>query len=196
MSKPKLQQHEEAIKHIADHLGLDLSHILDVQKMETKPDEEIPAVAPSVAETESPKSESYKLTPVEAKNLEGLLDAGKYDSYYGDKENILKHFDLEKSDVQEIQLLHFDRYISSEDAIVEMKKMGLRPATASELLTFGANHPNVQRNFPIVALGTVHEINRRPHVLALDDGFGVRRASLGWFVGAWGGYWRFAAVKS
>ncbi len=54
-----------------------------------------------------------------------------------------------------LELIRFNRSISSNDAIAELKKMGLRPATLPELLSFGSTYPEKQREFPIVALGSV-----------------------------------------
>jgi len=53
------------------------------------------------------------------------------------------------------KLFHFNRDISSEDAISEMDKAGYRPATLMELLVLGFLFPELQRQFPVVALGSV-----------------------------------------
>ncbi len=43
----------------------------------------------------------------------------------------------------------------SKDAIDEMDKAGYRPATLAELLALGEFKPKLQKQFEIVALGTV-----------------------------------------
>lgn len=53
------------------------------------------------------------------------------------------------------KLFHFNNRISSDYAISEMDKAGYRPATLMELLTLGILFPELQRRFPIVALGSV-----------------------------------------
>ncbi len=54
---------------------------------------------------------------------------------------------------KEFKLYHFDRLISFNDAIKEMK--GFRPATIAELLAIGETQPELQKQFPIIALGSV-----------------------------------------
>jgi len=49
------------------------------------------------------------------------------------------------------ELIHFGRNISSDSAVAEMDKMGYRPATIEELLSFGVTNPEIQRQFPVVA---------------------------------------------
>jgi len=91
--------------------------------------------------------------------------------------------------------VHFDRSISSDDAIAELDKMGLRPAEAGELLAFRAKYPDVQREFPIVALGSVWRgLYGNRHVLVLRCRGGKRRANLYWFGDDWNDGCRFATV--
>ena len=58
----------------------------------------------------------------------------------------------------EIILIHFNREIGSDEAIREFDKQGLRPVELLELLAFGAKYPDVQREFSVVALGSVCRI--------------------------------------
>lgn len=44
-------------------------------------------------------------------------------------------------------LVHFNRDITSKDAIAELKQMGLRPATLPELLALGEKYPEEQRQY-------------------------------------------------
>ena len=59
-----------------------------------------------------------------------------------------------KADI-EVELLHFNRKISSGDALKEIDKLGYRAAELHEFLAFGAKYPDVQREFPIIELGSV-----------------------------------------
>lgn len=61
----------------------------------------------------------------------------------------------EGKEVLEITLLPFNRPISSYKAKKKMGKAGYRPANLPELLTLGFQHPDFQRQFPIVALDSV-----------------------------------------
>lgn len=53
-------------------------------------------------------------------------------------------------------LIHSDRPLNSEEALLVMKSEGLRPASIFELLTFGNQYPGQQHKYPIVALGSSH----------------------------------------
>jgi hypothetical protein len=52
------------------------------------------------------------------------------------------------------RLFHFDRIISSEDALAEMKKESFTPATYVHGLAFGTAFPEEQRKYPIACLGS------------------------------------------
>ena len=52
-------------------------------------------------------------------------------------------------------LFHFNRSISSDDAIAEMDKAGYRPCLIEDLLSLGVAYKKLQKQFPIVALGSV-----------------------------------------
>lgn len=58
---------------------------------------------------------------------------------------------------RDIYLIHFNYSIEFNEAIEEMNKIGMRPASIMELLALGAEYPNLQRNFEIVALGSVYD---------------------------------------
>ena len=96
----------------------------------------------------------------------------------------------------DVFLVNFDRNISSEDAIREMGVQGLRPASLKELLALGVVYPNLQRENPIVALGSTW---RYPggslNVPYLDGHVLDRYLRLGWFEGDWFPYRRVAAVR-
>lgn len=97
----------------------------------------------------------------------------------------------------EIVLVHFNRDIESDDAVKEQEQMGLRPATLPELLAFGAKYPDVQREFPIVALGSswVDPFGDR-HVPSLDRWDDERELYLDYYDDGWDGDCRFLAVRS
>lgn len=83
----------------------------------------------------------------------------------------------------------------SEDAIAKLDKMGLRPGTVEELLAFGATFPDMQRKFPIVALGSSAELDGRRAVAYLFGGDSGRRLNLDCWGGAWVGRYRFLAFR-
>ena len=53
------------------------------------------------------------------------------------------------------KLFNFNRSIKSKDVISEMDKAGFRPAVLMELLVLGLLFPKLQKEFPIIALGSV-----------------------------------------
>lgn len=139
--------------------------------------------------------EIYSVAFNYAEGIEAKVVAGHYDWSNSDTS---KHFPTNRTGTVKggIKLFHFDRNISSEEAIREMDKAGYRPAEACELLDFGKTHPDVQREFPIIALGSIwrDSTGRRSVVCLGRDGAG-RNAGLDWFDYAWHGYCRFAAVR-
>jgi hypothetical protein len=90
-------------------------------------------------------------------SLEEAVNAGKYDWAEGyvtaDKFGLRDR----KIIVDTELVLHWPkRIIGSDDELLELKKLALRPATLQELLAFGVLYPALQRKFPIFALGSIH----------------------------------------
>jgi len=128
--------------------------------------------------------------------VENKVVSGKYD--WSNSDIASDHFPTRRTGVisSNIKLFHFNRYISSEDATREMDKAGYRPAEACELLDFGAKYPDVQREFPVIALGSVWQSPDGDRRVVCLSRCGVRRrAYLSWFGDGWVGACRFAAVR-
>lgn len=96
---------------------------------------------------------------------------------------------------REIAIFHFGKTMSSEDVIAKMDAEGYRPATIWELLAFARDNPDLQRQFPIVALGSVGVVGGDRSVACFDRGGSRRDLTLDWFVGGWRGDCRFLAVR-
>ncbi|MCR4280067.1 MAG: hypothetical protein NUV82_01420 [Candidatus Komeilibacteria bacterium] len=131
--------------------------------------------------------------------LKKMIEAGKYDLVNRciTEENFPLSNELagKKTSVS-AKLFHFDRSISSEDAISEMDRAGYRPATLAELLALGEAQPELQRQFPIIALGSVWRDaygDRDVPELSVD-GY-ERRLFLDWFDRDWDARCRFFAVR-
>jgi len=91
-----------------------------------------------------------------SKTLDLAIADGKYDRV--DSAISVKNFPVVSGIKVAIftSLFQFvDGDISSEDVIKEMDRRGFRPATLMELLALGETHPELQRQFPIIALGTI-----------------------------------------
>jgi hypothetical protein len=142
------------------------------------------------------------LTPLELKiivdygmTLEQMIAAGGYDWV---NDNITaKRFPLSGKGRHEMvaELIPFNRGISSEEAVVELDKMGFRPGTVEELLAFGAAFPETQRKFPILALGSPCGVGGDRLVAYLRGHDARRRLDLLWWDSRWIDYCRFLAVR-
>jgi hypothetical protein len=131
--------------------------------------------------------------------VQEMINAGNYGWINNDI--TAKHFPLStelngKKVPVSTKLFHFNHTISSKDATSEMDKAGYRPATLAELLALGEAHPELQKEFPIVALGSIwHDAdgNRDVPVLSFDGS--RRKLFLNWFVNDWYVNFRFLGVR-
>lgn len=137
----------------------------------------------------------FLITVENDETFEGLVTAGKYD--WKSDFVTAKRFPIKSSESGErkLVLLHFGRNISSKDAITEAAKLGLERPTYEDCLRFGAQHPEVQRQFRVVFLhDPVRGDGGNPNVLCLSSGGSERGLGYDWFVDAWYGSCRFAFV--
>ncbi len=96
-----------------------------------------------------PVSVNYDLPFVEA------VEAGKYQAVHA---CITSHNFPSTRHGQaqlEIILVRYHSRMTSEGVLSELDKEGLRPAELPEFLAFGAEYPEVQRQFSIIGLGSV-----------------------------------------
>lgn len=93
-----------------------------------------------------------------------------------------------------LELLHFDRIISTEKALEEIKKRGLVAARIEHLLAFGAAHPELQREFPILALGSVWQNPYSVRYVPSLWGGRSRRLDMYWSGTTWVKTCRFLAA--
>lgn len=136
------------------------------------------------------------------KTVQQLIVEGKYDWVNNviDIENFPISSEMIGKKEVSIKLFNFDCKISSEDAIFEMKKDGYRPANLIELLVLGSLFPELQRQFPIVALGSISQkieseddyVCCVPYLSANDS---WREIFIHWFILDWDNRYRFLGVK-
>lgn len=154
-------------------------------------DEVVKPVTPAI-----PLDDTYRFTVNRDQRFKAVVKAGKYDWVNDDITEA--HFPLTGSGTAEQEgiLVHFNRYISTNDALAELDRLGLRPADFQELCAFGAEHPNVQRKFPIVELASVWT-NRDGHryVAYLWSDAGERYLHLHGVAYDWDGLYRFLAFR-
>lgn len=128
-------------------------------------------------------------------SLAEMISAGKYD--WKNEHITAEHFPVKGKGKKEIEitLFHFGRKITSKPVIVEIDKEGYRPAIIEELLALGSTYPELQEQFPIVALGSVWRISDGHRILFIDWRDSVRRLGIYWFEDDFYERCRFAAVR-
>ena len=143
-----------------------------------------------------PAGNTYSVSVDFGMSVEDAVKLGRYDWANGDINS--RNFPTTRSGKEEVvaELVHFNRAIPTEDALRELNRQGYRPAELRELLAFGEKYPDVQREFPIVALGSVWQDRGGDRgVPYLYGGSSGRDLGLGWVGGDWFGICRFAAVR-
>jgi hypothetical protein len=148
------------------------------------------------SQSATPTPNQFTLTVNYSLTLMQMIAAGHYD--WVNSDITPKRFPAHGHGKLELiaELVHFDRNISSDDAVAELERRGLRPATITELLAFGAAQPKKQRKFPIVALGSVAELGGERDVPYLYGGAASRRLGLHWRSVDWRGDSCFLAVRN
>jgi hypothetical protein len=124
------------------------------------------------------------------------VKAGRYD--YVNPNITAQNFPAKRSDkaATTVELVHFDKYMPSDEAKAELDGMGLRPAELHELLVLGTTHPKLQRKFPIIALGSVWQGPDGSRSVTFLDGYGSERyLYLSQVDSDWFEHCRFAAVR-
>lgn len=106
--------------------------------------------------------------------------------------NIVEHFTEEKIR-GETKVFTFDKIISTETVIEETKKEGYVHANISELLQYAKSE--WEEREPVIALGSVVEVDGKRRVPYLDRDGSRRTLGFGWFDREWSGYCYFLAVR-
>ncbi|HMP67491.1 MAG TPA: hypothetical protein PKA60_01970 [Candidatus Paceibacterota bacterium] len=138
---------------------------------------------------------TYKQSVDYRRTIYDSLKAGKYDEVNKDI-NDKNFLSPEFGEIEvEFAMFHFNRNISSENAIASMMAEVYRPATMREKLAFGEKNPEVQLEFPVVALGQIIKLHGRRHVGGLGRNGSRRDVDLYHFDGDWDARYRFLAVR-
>lgn len=90
-------------------------------------------------------------------SLAEMIKRGKYDWVNSDITEGHFPVDAAGSESEEVEMkeFHFNRTMTSPEVIAEMAKEGWKPASIWHLLFFGYKYPNKQKEYPIIALGSV-----------------------------------------
>ncbi len=97
-----------------------------------------------------------------------------------------------------IELVCFGQNMKTDSVLQDLEAKGLRPATVDEICAFGATYPGKQKQFPIIALGSIwrdSDGNRR--VPCLDSTWWFKGRDLRMVLSdvIWLKRCRFAAVR-
>lgn len=129
-------------------------------------------------------------------SLADMIAAGQYD--WLDSGITAERFPVSGSGASEVEivLVHFGRDMSTDAVLKELDVRGYRPAKIEELLALGAAQPELQRQYPIIALASVWRDPRGYRRVAYLDGTGAERyLRLHWYVHGWRDVCRFAAIR-
>lgn len=129
------------------------------------------------------------------RSLEVMIVAGNYD--WKNNDITAKRFPLKSEGAEqfEAKIFHFDRNISSEQVVEQIKAAGWEPGKIEHLLAFGEKYPDEQRKYPIIALGSVAEVDGDRSVPYLHVRDRERSLNLRWWGSGWSGHCRFLAVR-
>lgn len=103
----------------------------------------------------SAKSQTFRLAVNYDRCVEDGVKAGQYG--WVNSGITQEHFPQKRTGVSaeaEVQLAHFGRDMEADEVLRDLGAIGLRPAELPELLVLGEKRPGLQREFPIVALGS------------------------------------------
>lgn len=131
-----------------------------------------------------------------AESLAQMITVGNYDWVNSNISE--KNFPVKgKGQVEfNVELVHYGKSMNSDNIVQDMASRGLRPATLLELLAFGAAYPDKQREFPIVAFGSVWlRWSGQEHVACLGSDGSKRGLDLAVWDDGWSGNCRFLAVR-
>ena len=166
--------------------------------------ERIAALIVEAGKPEKLAENCYRVVVDYERSLAQMITAGKYD--YANSDITAQNFPIQGSGPstgsgqakQEVvvELVHYGRDMETDAVLKDLESKGMRPATLPELLSFGSTNPEKQREFPIIALGSVwrHRIGNR-RVAYLDRWVAKRKLNLSWIDVGWHDGCRFAAVR-
>lgn len=133
------------------------------------------------------------ITVGENDTFDALVVAGKYN--WRHSRIIGERFPVRQSTPgqRKLVLLNFGRDINAEDAIAAAEKQGFKRPTYEDALRFGAQHPDVYRQFVVLFLHEPVMISGDLNVLCLyySDG---RNLDCSWFIEDWHDYYYLAFV--
>ena len=132
-------------------------------------------------------------------SLKEMICAGNYN--WTNNSITPEQFPITGNGTEEVEykLFHFNRYISSESADKAIVKEDVdnpwQSAGTEHILAFGAQNPEEQCKYPIVALKAVGEVSGLCHVVCLCRNGAKRSLRLVYWDVGWNANYRFLAVR-
>lgn len=170
----------------------------DIHRLTTPEGEEtIGKLAQIIVDDGRKKRISFPVTVDSSQTLHQMT--GAYPYTYINSDVTLEHFPMKGQGKRQIEvtLFHFNRLISSDNAIAEMATEGFRPAEPEELINLSAQHPgqDLQKELPIVAINSPWQYPNGPQcVVCLIRRDAGRGLELHWLKDDLHVGWHFAAV--
>jgi hypothetical protein len=149
--------------------------------------------------TSNINTEEIKLTVNSDKTIEQAIEDGNY--YWKNSDITVEHFPVTQKPTQKkteviAKIFHFNCNMNHVDIALEMDKENYRTADTMELLVLGATYPELQKKFPIIALGSLwHDVYRNYCVPCLFSFNDKRRFYLAWFVKEWNTNFYFLGIR-
>ena len=195
----------KVIAHAVMAKGGNMQHLRRIVKEPALQQQIADLVVPAGSEVERPLGENEYRVPV---SYDMPRDKEKLESEFS-KDGVSELFygnyvwqphsscaEIDQTPGERIMLVkHFGRDTTSKANIVEMDKLGYRPATHLEAYAFAKVNPELQRQFWIVALGSSALGGDDRGVAMLDSGSGRRIFDGRWFDGGWYSDRRFLFVR-
>ncbi|MEK7652995.1 MAG: hypothetical protein AAB358_00715 [Patescibacteria group bacterium] len=129
--------------------------------------------------------------------LADMIKLGKYD--WVNSDIMAEHFPITGTGKQEaaVELLHFNRdFDNGDDVLAEIDKLGYCPAKIEELLALGVAQPELQRQFPIAALGSIWRRADGVRIFVCLSRHDAKRGlRFYWVEFGFDDGWRFAVVR-
>lgn len=136
---------------------------------------------------------TLRLAPYQVKSLAEAIKLGKYSDHNSDIPRLFAGDELGLTEAMNVDLVQFDRDPYYDEMIAWAKANGdKQPILPKHIHAIGIQHPEEQRNAPIVELGSVQD----GHVLCLDGASGWRYLGLGMVGGRWSRFCLFGFVGS
>ncbi|MFC1618057.1 hypothetical protein ACFL2B_02135 [Patescibacteria group bacterium] len=139
--------------------------------------------------------ETFKVTVLD-EPLAKLIAAGNYDYVSGNITS--ENFSLDESQIGDfdLELVHLSKYEETGEVLAELDARNLEPARIGHLLGFGTKYPEIQREFPILALGSSWVAPRGRRGVPVLEGRGAKRGlGLPWCGYCWDDGCRFLALR-